>query len=449
MARLDLGFGNPNKTACLLAECAVACWCAAYARRKLFWLSAVTALGFALGVVLTGSRGGLLSLCLGTAGALFGLRRKIGAVEVVALCIAGCIVVGSFFFVRPAARILADPRSDLSVLNRWLIWKQVPRMMVDAPGGWGFGASGDAFMQWYQDPERPEVYRTLVSSHLTWLVEGGWLFRFGYLLFWTAALLVPITLVATPACYIAFGVWLAFGSAAIFSSVAEAPSLWIIPGLFLVVAAVGGKAVMHVRRKLSAAFCISLAGLIALYIAGQASARPLEVHKLSNRVTVGPSPPRYWLVNPNKEVLGRHFGHAFRTYLNSQAVNSTEFSAGLGVVNNVEALRHIDASNVILVNASAQELYELQDVKRSFQQLFLFNTSPVVAGFAARIFPNAQVFGILGERSSQAVLREVEDRNSHRRNLHIFPVEGCADYIPDWTFELDRASHSREKAVSD
>src|SRR5690606_25281879 len=79
---------------------------------------------------------------------------------------------------------------DRSITNRLVIWKQARRMMVDAPGGLGIRNSGNAYGQWYQPLDQHELYRTLVNSHLTWLVEVGWPLRFLYVFGWVTAVVL-------------------------------------------------------------------------------------------------------------------------------------------------------------------------------------------------------------------------------------------------------------------
>ena len=74
-----------------------------------------------------------------------------------------------------------------SVGNRLAIWKCVPSMMADAPGGWGFGNAPTAFKDWYQDPDFNEDYITLVSTHLTWLPEFNRWEQLGYVAAWALA----------------------------------------------------------------------------------------------------------------------------------------------------------------------------------------------------------------------------------------------------------------------
>ena len=127
-------------------------------------------------------------------------------------------------------------QEDRSIINRLDLWKYAPAMMLDAPGGWGAGNSGKAFMEWYQPLDRNEPYRTMVNSHLTWLVELGWPGRFLYLAEWLAIFVICLPNARSRWLAVPLGIWLAFFVGAIFSSVAEEPWVWVLPGLALLAA---------------------------------------------------------------------------------------------------------------------------------------------------------------------------------------------------------------------
>ncbi len=284
--RLDWGFENPNKTAALIAMLIVAAWALPAIARFVFrgkrflnlkpsflisfaWWSALAvsgALGYCL--LLTGSRGGAVAavaglgaLCAaqilqvfspklvnrsaGSGGLLVVLKKNFaGRKDSDAICeatsnprirmsaprITGVAVV--FFALFFAAFFLPQTQrfspeygaQDASIGNRLLIWKHVPSMIADAPGGWGVGNSGKAFMTWYQAGDADEEYRTLVNGHFTFLTESGWGAGALYLMLWALALRLAFR--ASPA---AAGVLVAFGTAAMFSTVTEEFVLWILP----------------------------------------------------------------------------------------------------------------------------------------------------------------------------------------------------------------------------
>ena len=232
--RMDWGFGNPNKTATLIAEFIVALWGLAYLCRWGFWvaLGFFTLLGGCL--IHTFSRGGLIAAFLGLTALIICIPRPWPIKKYISIVISLFMLISFSLYIKAYQRytqcILME---DHSITNRILLWENTPAMMVDAPSGWGIGNSGKAFMQWYQTPEDNEQYRTLVNSHLTWLVELGWSMRFVYLFSWFAVILLCLPTKEAEWRAASLGIWIAFGVAATFSSVAETIWLWIIPGLSL------------------------------------------------------------------------------------------------------------------------------------------------------------------------------------------------------------------------
>jgi hypothetical protein len=314
LTRLDWGLGNPNKTAALIALLMIVLWALPLVRRWLFWvaLPAFTALGICL--MQTMSRGGFLAVMAGMGVLLWHVRRAVWPWPRWRVLAAGTAVMVIFVgaVVLQTTHRFAQGPEDRSITNRLEIWKRAPRMMVDAPYGWGLGQSGNAFMSWYQPLEKSERYRTLVNSHLTWLTEFGWPLHGAYVLSWAMVLALcfglgkarmPMPLPESaadtenednktkangssePTNYsrftsrfqiglgVAAGIWVAFGVASGFSSVAEEPLLWILPLLSL-----GGVLIARVWQKIwptSRAWGVAivatlavLAGLFAIGVSG-------------------------------------------------------------------------------------------------------------------------------------------------------------------------------------
>ena len=156
--RLDWGLGNPNKTAALIATLLIAVWVIPQIARALlhgkngwkstvfqevlWWLTFCTTGYYAYILLKTGSRGGAVATLLG-----FGLlfifsmkQKKVPKRKIIAiLLLLGTVGVAAFLM--PQTGRFAPERSlqDASLHNRWLIWKNVPSMLVAAPGGWGLG----------------------------------------------------------------------------------------------------------------------------------------------------------------------------------------------------------------------------------------------------------------------------------------------------------------------
>jgi hypothetical protein len=323
---MDWGLGNPNKTAALIALLMLAVWTLPLLRRRLFWAALPAFAGLGACLMHTMSRGGVAAAAAGCAALLVHLRRvrpwPAGRALAVAVAV---LLMSAGAGVRQTSERVARSPGDRSVSNRLALWRQAPRMMADAPWGWGVGNSGAAYMGWYQPLESAEVYRTLVNSHLTWLVELGGPARGLYAFGWAAAFVLccgsrrfegagPFLF-----CGVVCGVLTAFFVAAVFSSVAEAPALWIAPLLGL-----AGVLAMRARLRLwpsrrawargaaGAALCLG-----ALAVCGHVTAPPLGAERLAvhrnGAVCAGARPPEAWVVvGGDPATLGEAYPRTYR-----------------------------------------------------------------------------------------------------------------------------------------
>ncbi len=232
--RMDWGLGNPNKTAALIAILMVAVWGLAYLRRWGFWLALVMFSGLGICLVHTFSRGGIVAAFFGLFPLVLVVWRPWPWSRIIGIVVSIWIIVAALIFLQAHKRYgQGVATEDRSISNRFEIWKAAPTMMADAPGGWGMGQSGRAYMNWYQPLDNNESYRTLVNSHLTWLVELGWIGRFLYLTGWFAVFVLCFPSAQARWMAVPFGIWVAFFVGAFFSSVAESICLWVVPVLAL------------------------------------------------------------------------------------------------------------------------------------------------------------------------------------------------------------------------
>ena len=335
LPRWDFGLDNPNKAAAILACLLILLLGLSLQsaktgqtffdtfRRWIRWCCGALAavVGFAL--VHTFSRGGLVAFLAGAAILLVGswkekckLRRWIPAL-LAALVIAGVALWTGF-----AGRMARSaPSADASVGNRLAIWRSVPAMMVDAPGGWGHGNAGDAYMGWYQPLSSHLRYRTLVNSHFTWLVEMGWMGRIGYvcgLAFLFAMGIVRLRVRGDP---IPLAVLTSFTTSAFFSSVAEEWLVCVIP-LILTLPALKSfvfDATMRMRWISVAAALLAGGTLLgAAAVAGtacrSADATPLRKSPNAIRIVVGDGTPTSWVVCDPAAMGGPAFGRLLRGF---------------------------------------------------------------------------------------------------------------------------------------
>ena len=323
VSRWAFGMDNPNKAAailaCVLLILLAACLRASRGRVALVGIAA--AVGYCL--VHTFSRGGVVAFLLGVLflfiGSWKGPRkfRRWWPILFVVLLMAGTAVWIGF-----AGRVVrSSPSADASVGNRFAIWRNVPSMMVDAPGGWGHGSAGDAFMSWYQSLERHERYRTLVNSHFTWLVEFGWVGRFVLVCAWMLAFGMGIVRWKTRGDPLPLAVWVCFATAAFFSSVAEEWIAGVVPTAMLVPAVWSFcSATAAVRRLTVVAALLASVLLLSVFVVFGIACRPadaLPIHRSvdGTRMTVGGGVPDGWIVYDAKTMGGAACGRMLRTFM--------------------------------------------------------------------------------------------------------------------------------------
>ena len=181
--RLRLWFKNPNHAGILVAQLALLFFGAVLSRRHaaLRIAASLLFLGAFVAMLITASRAALLVLGCGAAVmSVLRFRRRIsvrvGLVAGAVLAVAVVAMMLSPMGARFGAGALVDPQ-------RAQIWRAAPRMMADAPAGWGFGCSGRAFVEWYQQ-DSTFLVANLISSHLTLMAELGWCGRFAYVFLW-------------------------------------------------------------------------------------------------------------------------------------------------------------------------------------------------------------------------------------------------------------------------
>ncbi len=257
MLRWSFGFENPNKAAVIFA-CLVpllwAGWLGGFRIRsrgwKVFALSSA-AVGFLAAwacLLLTFSRGGLVGAVAGMVlvwvwDLTLGIGRFGGGwlsffrrVKFQLSCALMGVVIAAAVFLGMDSRSVEALGDDASVGNRIELWSAALQMACENPAGSGPGRSGEEFMQWYQDVDRGEGYRTMVNSHLTFLVERGWIafaavmFVVGIFWAWTW----PVKGERYGAWRVSFwAVLLAFLISGIFSTTMEEPLVWILPVLMV------------------------------------------------------------------------------------------------------------------------------------------------------------------------------------------------------------------------
>lgn len=423
--RMDWGLGNPNKTAALIAELMIVVWGLAYVRKRGFWVA------FAFFIILGGcliytfSRGGLVAAFTGLIALIAFVPRPWPRKKCMAIGISILLMIAFTFYLNAHERYRQGIfKEDRSISNRMELWKVSPVMMVDAPAGWGIGNSGKAYMRWYQPLQHNEQYRTLVNSHLTWLVEFGWPLRFLYLFAWAAVFLICFPTKESHWCAVPLGIWLSFGTAAFFSSIAESVWLWVVPCLSLA-AVIGNRLrVMEWPRLVTWVIPIGVAIILCVSFLMVGKGK-IEISGSKDRVVIGKNVPLVWLVVDERTLGNYGFAKSLRKYL---AEHPTDRS--IGIVQSLTSLPKDEGlSGATIIVAGSPEGRNQESMQRlafSASKLILLAPSyyPQETGIAFGTKYSAEV--IFGEFSQSPFLMAWEETGRVRR------IAGAGDFFPTW-----------------
>ena len=438
LPRWDFGLDNPNKAAAILACLLIVLLglslksektgqtCFLTFRRWIRWGCGALAAAAGFALVHTFSRGGLVAFLAG-AGVLFlgSWKKPYKLWRWIPALLAVIVIAGAALWTGFAGRMARSaPSADASVGNRLAIWRNVPAMMVDAPGGWGRGNAGDAYMGWYQPLSSHLRYRTLVNSHFTWLVEMGWLGRIGYacgLAFLFAMALVRLRARGDP---IPLAVLTSFATSAFFSSVAEE---WLVCAVPLVLTLPALKSFIFdatTRMRWASAVAALLTGCSLLGIAAIAgnAFRPTDtipLHKSSDgtRIVVGDGTPSAWAVCDPAAIGGPAFGRLLRGFAQTPEGRGRAYGLASDLVAVPDDVRHLAlCGKAANIKADALSRFgALSDVRVIAPN----RPNDWLATRAHR--PCIRVF--CGEFAESCPEEDVE-------GLTVVP--GAQDYLPDW-----------------
>ena len=420
--RMDWGLGNPNKTAALIATLMIAAWSFAYIKRWGFWMALTLFAGLGVCLMHTFSRGGIIALGAGLIPLVIFAPRPWRMARLVGVGAALWIIIGFGVYWETHERIAQGViKEDRSISNRLELWSAGPAMMVDAPGGWGLGNAGHAYMQWYQPLDRSEGFRTMVNSHLTWLVEFGWGFRFLYVFAWGAIILLCWPRKHSRRLAIPLGIWIAFGVSAVFSSVAESPWLWVVPLMSLV--AVLAYRIYVIQWPSPKAWIIPLGAAamltLSFWIAGQNDA---AVHGYGSYVTIGEGEPAVWILY-DEATLGKLYGKSLREYLNGSEVKPPS----IGIAFSPDSLPDLGGKKLIIAGGDTPETRErLAALIGSAAETILLTPAfyPQELDLAPERLAGISV--IFGE-FSQSPTSYAWQQAGHVRRL-----AGVGNFIPNW-----------------
>ncbi|MAS97178.1 MAG: hypothetical protein CMO55_28645 [Verrucomicrobiales bacterium] len=436
--RLDWGFNNPNITAGLIAILMMAVWILCRIHRWGFWPSL---LGFtALGVCLiqTVSRGGMVAAFVGGLVMVVLAPRpwKKNRWLPIAVCLIGLL---GYAFWHGVAKRYADGivEEDGSVTNRWIIYRTTPAMMVDAPEGWGLKKASIAFHNFYQPEGRFERYGSLVSSHLTWMVEFSWLGRLGYVLGWMCVFLLCFPSRKRRWYEVGLAVWISFATAATFTTMANRWILWVVPAVFFTAVTVE-----RIRLRdwpsmkgwgLPVVAAISVLIVIGVIGIWGSPSNP-KVTNESGWVTIGKNGKgnnRIWIVDPDSEILGKAYGQRLRGL--ASLLDETENRSVAVQWEKIEPIPNRDdvvfLSGVGLQEVSAQRMDQLVNSER----WILLNPDMPSEELVSRIelLPEVCIFwGEFNPGRSRYIWQSIAEKYKH---VSFETVTAAGKYLPNWT----------------
>ena len=427
--RLAWPYVNPNRTAVLYLSLALAGLCLCLFGSHL-WLR-ICGGGFfsvcAALTIATRSRGGLMAFALGI-GLMVAVRFFNEFIDKYkwSIAIGACIVLlmgaGALCFI---SRTPINKGDGLRVE----LLRTAPRMMADAPCGWGnFMRPGPAYVSWYQPPEGKDVTFTLVSGHLTHLVSFGWFGRFAWLFGWMALLLALFKSARKGESALPVALWAAFGLADVFNPVDFSWSLWILPvaslGLWL------RKRPWRLWRQylkpMSAAALVAVMGVLAFWLAGIYSSRRGDpaLYVDGGRMLINGAKPSCWVVDDEKTLGWVIAGKEIRNFY-SKVPNAKP----LGYVRRLEDLpERVDT--LVVAGEKCGEYLELAKRRKVAKARKIVFISPP---FGPYRIPSS----LAASGRFMMVLGEFAARYADVYGQKPFPpwvglVDGAEWYIPGW-----------------
>ena len=416
--RMDWGFQNPNKTATLIAALMFGVWGAAFLWRHGYWIALSLFTGLGVLLVHTFSRGGIVAFLTGAIVLLtwaplpWARSRLIGSI----VCL--WLMIGATVYLQANQRI-TQGMGDRSIANRIEIWRTVPRMIADAPMGWGVGNAVGAYQNWYQALDRSETYLNLVSSHFDWMVEFNWwqriLYCFGWfavgLLCWPAGKRTAFRWFSVP-----LSIWVSFFVSGIFSHVAESLWLWVLPVIALLAALV-----FRWRHNTWPGRQAWIGGMAAsIVIVGTVTAWGMmapDFHVEGSRhlVKIGNGEVRIWIVR-NTGAMGDHYGKALRRYMEDHPP-----AVAVGIVDSVKSLPAGHQGMVVVAGEVSESERPLLHTEG---RLLLLN--PVFFPQETGVGP-AQLAGVFfGEFSQSPSIQAWRSIDS------VKTMAGVGDFIASW-----------------
>lgn len=450
MSRLTLWFSNPNDLAALLVLLAILPFLLAAIPARSGWIAACVLSAiptFTLGW--TASRGGLIALAVGFLVLGLGALRvglitpARGAAFAVLL-----LAFGATAFLTPVgSRLRSLAPEEEGTQTRWEVYHRFPAMLSASPWGWGSGNAGESYRQWFEPgTARSSIaYRDLLSSHATWMAEGGWLFSWVYLFGWATAIILPARnfvhasshrSAAWVSC-VSVAATLAAVLAASLSHVADRWEFWLawaacaLPGIATSLAA--RPRPRGVATSLAASALLALLILGATLLLGAAAEGGIS-RASDGTVRLGSGKKHLQLAPPDPLVAGPAWGHEIR-----QRVADAPISISV-----VQKWRDRGTDAILILTGRIP--HDFFDESRPPRHLRWINPPPFRALDPATLALLEQcdsVEFIWGARRRTASIHEWRQFLAET-GIPLTLLPRAADYLPDWPEHAVRLPDSED-----
>ncbi len=433
--RMDWGLGNPNKTAALIALLMIAVWAFSYFKKWGFWVSLTLFTGLGVCLIHTFSRGGILSLLVGVGILMWKTPRPWPKNRMIALIVSFGIMIGAAIWIQADERIAQGiAQEDRSITNRLLIWKYAPRMILDAPQGWGLGNSGKIFCDWYQPLDRQETYRTLVNSHLTWMAELGWIFSLCYVTIWISVLCFLFPRKGLESLKIPFALAVAFFISSTFNPVAENRWVSFIPMLGLLVGVFirwRNHHWPHLREFRLVPLGLIVIASIIFILGKRINSIPFTLSP--KKITVGSSSSSVWFI-----VKDLHSTHVPARQLRSAFASSSQVIS-FGVTTASEISQFKTPQTFIILQAPTQELEKFLESFPNSSQILWFspNCDPDFALNHLKDLKKVHTFfWRIHSKPSLSVMENQNNFHFNSRLWRLFNTMASIFFIAEFHFSL-------------
>lgn len=311
--RLRFPFNNPNENGFLymtLALCSVFLF---FYQKKVWKILGGGLFVAACGaLVMTASRGSFLALAMGLL-PVVALKFKVVLRSKAVWALAAIVLIGAVgWFATHESRLLTRgiTTSKWSNQARLEMWATAPKMMAEAPNGWGSMHVGRASMDWYQALDEVSLNGSLVNEHLTKLVSYSRVGRFSYLFVWIAlaGLLGYVAWKTREA--VAFGLCVAVAVAGWFNPVYDNLLLWIVPILGAILFGITkpwqvcSVKPVGIVLVFSAVCALSVQVGVMVWGSSRGNPRGYPIHVERNRVYVKGLNPQVWIVDDGRMLGG-------------------------------------------------------------------------------------------------------------------------------------------------